>query len=102
VPSDPNGAKRQIRSSFGGLKGKILQVEADEAISVSTAVSVHHEDVLFLGEIITCQQIDGLWHMEIKVEQMLTGLQSLMALRSSLLNEGVPQPFGLVPVGSRN
>jgi hypothetical protein len=40
--------------------------------------------------------------MEIKVEQILTGLHSLMALRARLLGEAVPQQLTMMPVGGLN
>jgi hypothetical protein len=44
-----------------------------------------------------CSKINNLWKVEIKVEQILTGLQSLVALRSRLLYENAPQPLRMVP-----
>jgi len=103
VPSPAgNGAKRAISCNFNGMQGKRLAVEASESLPVSTAVSVEYDDALFLGEVIQCTTADRGWHVEIKVEQILTGLQSLMALRARLLSEGVPQPLGLMPIGARN
>jgi hypothetical protein len=40
--------------------------------------------------------------VEIKVQQILTGLKSLMALRAGLLGAGVPAPRGFVPAGGLN
>ncbi len=84
------------------MNGKRLSVEATEAVPVSTALSVEHDDELFLGEVVACGEAGPGWKLDIKVEQILTGLQSLMALRARLLSEGVPQPLGLMPIGARN
>lgn len=84
------------------MDGKRLSVEAAEALPVSTALSVECDDELFLGEVVTCSEAEQNWKLEIKVEQILTGLQSLMALRARLLSEGVPQPLALMPIGARN
>lgn len=85
------------------MEGKRLIVEANEPISISTALSVEHEDNLFLGEVVICAgQSPDIYRMEIKIEQILTGLQSLMNLRAGLLGERVPQPLSLMPVGMRN
>ncbi len=85
------------------MEGKRLILEAGEPISISTALSVEHEDNLFLGEVVICgAESAGMYRMEIKIEQILTGLQSLMNLRAGLLGEGVPQPLSLLPVGMRN
>jgi hypothetical protein len=98
-----NGAKRSIPCAFFGMQGKRLIVEAGEPISSSTALSIEHEDNLFLGEVVVCASSSpGIYRMEIKIEQILTGLQSLMNLRAGLLGESVPQPLGLMPVGVRN
>lgn len=98
-----NGAKRSIPCVFYGMHGKRLVIEANEAISISTALSIEYEDNLFLGEVVICgTQSGGNYRMEIKIEQILTGLQSLMNLRAGLLGEAVPQPLSLMPVGMRN
>jgi hypothetical protein len=98
-----NGAKRSIPCAFHGMDGRRLIVEAGEALSLSTALSIEHEDNLFLGEVVACAaQAPGVYKMEIKIEQILTGLHSLMALRSRLLGEAVPQTLTLAPVGMRN
>lgn len=98
-----NGAKRSIACVFHGMQGKRLIVEAGEPISISTALSIEHEDNLFLGEVVACApESDGVYKMDIKIEQILTGLQSLMNLRAGLLGERVPQPLSLMPIGVRN
>lgn len=103
VPSPAgDGSKRSISCTFNGMNGKRLSVESTEAVPVSTALSVEYDDELFLGEVVTCAEAAPGWKLDIKVEQILTGLQSLMALRARLLSEGVPQPLGLMPVGARN
>lgn len=84
------------------MDGKRLNLEATEAVPVSTALSVEYDDELFLGEVVSCAQTRQGWKLEIKVEQILTGLQSLMALRERLLSEGIPQPLGLIPIGALN
>ncbi len=97
-----DGSKRNVACIFNGMQGKRLALEAKEAVAISTAISVEHDDALFLGEVIACAPKGENWTLEIKVEQILTGLQSLMALRARLLSESVPQPLALLPVGARN
>jgi hypothetical protein len=98
-----NGAKRSISCAFHGMDGRRLIVEAGEPLSLSTALSIEHEDNLFLGEVVVCAaQSPGVYKLEIKIEQILTGLHSLMALRSRLLGDAVPQSLTMVPVGMRN
>jgi hypothetical protein len=70
---EPNGSKHEIPCTFEGMDGKHLKLEAPERISI--------------------------WQLNIKVDQILTGLQSLCLLRSQLLNEGLPLATrGLAPV----
>ena len=84
------------------MDGKNLRLEAPERISLSAPVSVEYSDAMFLGEVIACQRnAGGIWELNIKVDQILTGLQSLCALRAQLLGEGVSAPArGFVPVSS--
>jgi hypothetical protein len=85
---EPNGAKLQVASTFSAMEGKRLILEAPERISMSTPVSVEYNDAMFLGEVMLCKPIaDGNYRVEIFVEQILTGLQSLMALRAGLLGD---------------
>ncbi len=96
------GSKRSIACTFNGMQGKRLALEAVEPVPACTAVSVEYEDALFLGEVVSCVPKDAVWALELKVEQILSGLQSLMALRARLLSEGVPQSLSLIPHGARN
>ena len=85
------------------MHGKRLSLKADEALPVSSVISVEHDDELFLGEVVSCVEAERGWDLQIKVEQILTGLQSLMALRARLLSEGAAaQPLRLLPIGARN
>jgi hypothetical protein len=84
------------------MHGKRLSLEAGEALPVSSVISVEYDDELFLGEVVSCVETEQGWNLQIKVEQILTGLQSLMALRARLLSESVPQPLRLLPIGARN
>lgn len=98
--SDGNGTKISIPCTFQGMQNKRLILEAQERLSISAAVSVQYNDAMFLGEVMTCRrETAGAWCLEIKVEQILTGLESLMALRSRLLGEGVVSPFSPVLAG---
>jgi hypothetical protein len=75
---------------FHGIDGKRLTLESREGVPLFSIVSVECNDVLFLGEVLTSVwTTNGSWRSEVKVEQVLTGLQSLINLRSHLLSEGV-------------
>ena len=82
------------------MDGKNLKLEAPERISISAPVSVEYSDAMFLGEVIGCQRgAGGMWELNIKVDQILTGLQSLCTLRAQLLGDGTTAPTRVfVPV----
>jgi hypothetical protein len=96
---EPNGSKIQIPCAFSAMDGKRLILEAPERISMSTPVSVEYNDAMFLGEVILCKSdLPGSYRVEIYVEQILTGLQSLMALRVGLLGASqTPDPTAARP-----
>lgn len=93
-----DGTKCSIACLFQGIEGKRLSLQAGEPVPISSAVSVEFNDALFLGEIVACGTGGSQGcTIEVKVEQILSGLQSLMTLRSRLLGEGVPQASTLIP-----
>jgi hypothetical protein len=101
IPSgEPNGSKHEIPCTFEGMDGKNLRLEAPERIVLSAPVSVEYSDAMFLGEVVSCQRgTGGVWELQIKVAQILTGLQSLCLLRSQLLGDGATAPArGFAPV----
>lgn len=83
-------------------------VETSESLPLYTAVSIEHDDNLFLGEVLACAAAasgevkEHAFRIEVKIEQILTGLHSLMALRSQLLGERIAPALTLVPVGVLN
>ena len=74
---------------FGGVERKRLLIEAQKALPTGATVTVEHDDALYLGEVVSCLQNAGCWSLEIKVEQVLSGLQSLLALRMRLLGDAL-------------
>ena len=99
--SGPYGQKRTLNCEIEGMERKRLILSTAESIQESTVVSVEYEDTLFLGEVVTCFGGPQGWKIEVRLDQVLTGLQSLMALRAHLLTENVSAPLPLVPVGAR-
>ena len=92
-------SNRDIPCTFKGVAGRRLTVECSEEVKISTAISVEFSDALFLGEVVACvNTLERQCELEIKVEQILTGLQSLMNLRAALIGEPVPEPLALAPV----
>lgn len=77
-----------------------MRILASERIAAGTAVSVEHEDALLLGEVVYVAEQTTSWALEIRVEQMLNGLMSLMALRARLLEEA-PAPAPVAQPVSR-
>lgn len=68
-----------------------MELIAMERVAPSTPITVEYNDALFLSEVVVCtQDVSGNWHLETKIEQILTGLQSLMNLRANLLGETPP------------
>jgi hypothetical protein len=51
------------------------------------AVGVETDNTLLLGEVISSAPKPHAWHIEIRIEQILDDLTSLMALRAKLLEE---------------
>ena len=96
------GSKRNIDCDIEGMQGKRLILSSPEAVRESTLVSVEYEDTLLLGEVIVCSASQDQWRLDIRLEQILTGLQSLMALRASLLSEGFGVPLPMTPHEMRN
>ncbi|MBV8072033.1 MAG: hypothetical protein JO270_19150 [Acidobacteriaceae bacterium] len=90
IPGEiPDGSKRRITCEFGGMERRRLQIRNDERIPISTPVSLEYNDALFLGEVFACRAAgSGGFEIEIEVEQILTGLESLIGLRARLLGEG--------------
>lgn len=85
--TDGSGAKRSIPCCVERFQGNRLRILTSERVATGTAVSVEHEDALLLGEVAHEAEQSASWALEIRVEQMLNGLMSLMALRARLLEE---------------
>ena len=100
--ADIHGTRRSIECEVDHMQGKHLILSTTERVAESTAVSIEYEDTLLLGEVVICSGTQQTWKVEVRVEQMLTGLQSLMALRAQLLSESLSAPLPLMPIGMRN
>jgi len=85
-----SGQKRNFPCQFGGLQSKRLTLECQERPAISAAISVEYGDAMFLGEVVSAHSLPhGYWQIDVHVEQVLSGLQSLLALRCQLLGEAV-------------
>ncbi len=91
--AEGHSQKREVTCLFEGLDGKRLSLEAQERPPVSSVVSIEFHDALFLGEVVRVAPANrGTWRVEVKVEQILNGLQSLVNLRARLLGEPTVSP----------
>lgn len=102
IPSGALGEIREVECSFQEMRGTRLTVECAYPVDLSTAVSVKYEDALYLGEVMKATGVSGRWLVEINVEQILSGLNSLLALRKQLMSEQTVSSFAAVPAGSLN
>ena len=80
-------ARRSIPCTVERFQGNRLRILTGERIAAGTPVSVEHDDALLLGEIVHVTEQTTSCALDIRVEQMLNGLMSLMALRARLLEE---------------
>jgi len=95
------GQRDSIPCKFDGIQGKRAQIVSQQRLPISTAITVEYNDTMLLGEVVACtRNVDDMWHIEVRVEQVLTGLQSLMTLRARLLGEQVPE-FSMAGAGRR-
>ena len=78
--------ERRIAGTFYRFEHQQLLLATGQPLFVSSAVTVEHEDVLFVGEVVTCtSEQEGTWKVLIRVHHLLNGLQSLTILRERLL-----------------
>ncbi len=86
------GERRSIPGIFHAFADDRLTLTTDERLAAFTAVGVEYNDVLVLGEVIrSTPGAENDWTIDIKVSQTLTGLQSLMILRSELEQHQTPR-----------
>jgi hypothetical protein len=84
-PEHGTGERRSLPIVFQTFANKCLTLSTSEALGLSTAVGVEYNDVLFVGEVMSCTAgVGDQWQVEIKVAQTLSGLQSLLMLRAEL------------------
>lgn len=85
APANETQARRRIPSAVNTFAHQWLTLIAGERLAASTAVGIEYNDVLFIGEVILSTPWGSdEWTIDIKVAQILTGLESLMILRAQL------------------
>jgi hypothetical protein len=78
--------ERRVSGTFYRFEHQQLLLATGQQLSPASAVTVEHEDVLFLGEVVACTpEAEGVWKVVIRVRQLLNSLQSLTILRERLL-----------------
>jgi hypothetical protein len=82
------------------MQGKRVIIESNEMVPAYTAVTLRHEDTLYLGDVMSCTVLAGTQMIEIRVAQILSGLESLLGLRAQLLGES-SRTYSLAPAESR-
>ena len=93
------GGTQSIPCGFKGMEGKRLTLLSREYLPASQALSVEYSDTMFLGEVVACApEPHGSWRTVIKVEHILTGLQSLMNLQARLLGQQMPHAVERTPM----
>jgi hypothetical protein len=99
IPAGENRELVRLPCCFQGVEGKRLSLVSNDRVPSFTPITVEYNYALFLGEVVACtEDVSHHWHLEVKIEQILTGLQSLMNLRANLLGEPMPAPLHMMPV----
>ena len=94
LPLNAAGVRREIPALFDSFTAPKLTICADEALPISSVISVQCGDAMFLGEVATCKaQDDRKWSVGVRVKQILSGLEGLMSLRARLLGDPLPEPM---------
>lgn len=98
LPSSSFPAKESFAGALHGFENKQLRLVCYQPLRSFQAITVEHEDRLFLGEVVTCTAgpNGGEWTVLVKVEQIVTALQSLLCLREQLWE--AEQPTRPVPL----
>jgi hypothetical protein len=85
LSENSSGERRRILGMFHAFADDRLTLITDERLAAFTALGVEYNDVLFLGEVIrSSPRADNEWTIDIKIAQILTGLENLMILRAEL------------------
>lgn len=87
IPKGLNQGGCTVPCTVRSLKDGRLQIVASRTVASGAAVGVETDDALLLGEVISSAPKPHAWHIEIRVEQILDDLTSLLALRTKLLEE---------------
>lgn len=83
----PDAPKIDVACRVVTVNGHQMHLQSPQAIPPSVPLSIEHDDALYLGEAVYCLALGCVYEVDIHVEQVLTGLQSLVALRARLLDE---------------
>ena len=98
LPLSSFPAKQSFAGILHSFENKQLRLSCSQPLQSFQAITVEHEDRLFLGEVVTCtaKPSEGEWTVLVKIEQILSALQSLLCLREQLWE--AEQPTRPVPL----
>lgn len=85
-PAGAGGVRRSVPCAVAELHGHYLRLLTKECVKAGTAINVESADTMFLGEVVRCTEESNQWRLDVRIEQVLNGLISLMALRARLLD----------------
>jgi len=81
-----DGTRRAVRGGFRSFTSRYLTLSTEEPIAASLAVSVEYNDMLFVGEVVSCRlESADCFRIEVRVEHTLSSLESLRRLNAALL-----------------
>ena len=80
-------ARSQLPAHAIDLKDQRLRVVVDHRVEINTAAMIRIADWLAFGEIIYCEPEHAHYAVGLELDQVITGLRELDALRKNRLNE---------------
>ena len=98
LPLSSFPAKEHFAAALHSFENKQLRLSCFQPLQPFQSITVEHGDRLFLGEVVTCtaKPNGSEWIVLIKVELIVTALQSLLRLREQLFEaEGPSRPARL-------
>src|SRR5437016_8417492 len=85
VSENGSGERRKIPGIFHAFASRCVKLIASERMAQCTVVGIECNDVLYIGEVVGCTPGDeNQWEIDVKVVQILTGLEGLKILRAQL------------------
>ncbi len=84
----PGESPQDILCHMVSRDGKRVTLVSNDRVCIGSLACMEYNDAMLLCEVIACtQDVQQRWHLELNIEQVLTGLQSLLRLRQRLVNQ---------------